>query len=65
VYISDPTWGRCLCIITLFGTGNHKNIFNAAGIPIAAYRYYDLKANALDLTGFLEDLNVIFTKILQ
>jgi len=45
VYISDPTWG------------NHKNIFNSAGIPIAVYRYYDLKANALDLTGFLEDLN--------
>lgn len=44
VYISDPTWA------------NHKNIFTTAGLAIKNYRYYDLKTNSLDFSGFIEDL---------
>ncbi|XP_078439335.1 aspartate aminotransferase 5 [Wolffia australiana] len=42
--ISAPTWG------------NHKNIFNDAGVPWSEYRYYDQKTVGLDFDGMIEDI---------
>jgi len=44
VYSSNPTWG------------NHKAIFNNAGIKYEEYRYWNPKTLGLDLAGMLEDL---------
>jgi len=44
IYYSNPTWG------------NHKAIFNAAGVRHGAYRYWDAKNRRLDLDGMLADL---------
>ncbi|MCH81092.1 aspartate aminotransferase [Trifolium medium] len=44
VLISNPTWG------------NHKNIFNDAGVPWSEYRYYDPKTVGLDFEGMIEDI---------
>ncbi|KAJ3695535.1 hypothetical protein LUZ60_000912 [Juncus effusus] len=44
VLISSPTWG------------NHKNIFNDAGVPWSEYRYYDPKTVGLDFDGMLADI---------
>ncbi|KAG0625995.1 hypothetical protein M758_2G094600 [Ceratodon purpureus] len=44
VYISSPTWG------------NHKNIFNDAGVPWKEYRYFDPKTVGLDFEGMMEDI---------
>nr|PNR46151.1 hypothetical protein PHYPA_013270 [Physcomitrium patens] len=44
VYISSPTWG------------NHKNIFNDAGVPWKEYRYFDPKTVGLDFEGMIEDI---------
>ncbi len=44
VWISAPTWP------------NHNAIFNAVGINIRDYRYYDPAAHALDWDGMLADL---------
>ncbi|MCH80365.1 aspartate aminotransferase, partial [Trifolium medium] len=46
VLISNPTWG------------NHKNIFNDAGVPWSEYRYYDTKTVGLDFEGMIEDIKV-------
>ncbi|KAK2441659.1 aspartate aminotransferase P2, mitochondrial [Trifolium repens] len=46
VVISNPTWG------------NHKNIFNDAGVPWSKYRYYDPKTIGLDFEGMIEDIKV-------
>lgn len=43
-YISDPTWP------------NHKNIFNAAGVPWKTYRYYNPSNVSLNFEGMCEDL---------
>ncbi|XP_076461017.1 aspartate aminotransferase, cytoplasmic-like [Babylonia areolata] len=45
VYVSKPTWG------------NHKTIFKHAGFSqIKEYRYWDPKTCAVDMNGFIEDL---------
>ena len=44
LYVSSPTWG------------NHKPVFNAAGVAIIDYRYFDKKTKGLDINGMLEDL---------
>jgi aspartate aminotransferase len=44
IYISSPTWG------------NHKNIFNDAGVPWKEYRYFDPKTVGLDFDGMMEDI---------
>jgi len=41
VWLSDPTWP------------NHPNIFNAAGVPMEKYPYFDASANALDFDAML------------
>ena len=42
--ISSPTWG------------NHKNIFNDAGVSWSEYRYYDPKTVGLDFEGMIADI---------
>ncbi|MCO5574287.1 hypothetical protein L7F22_028069 [Adiantum nelumboides] len=44
VLLSSPTWG------------NHKNIFNDAGVPWSEYRYFDPKTVGLDFEGMLADI---------
>lgn len=44
IFFSNPTWG------------NHKAIFQAAGVPAKTYRYWDAKNRKLDIGGMLEDL---------
>ncbi|KAM2094283.1 hypothetical protein COP2_017334 [Malus domestica] len=36
--------------------GNHLNFFNAAGLAMKTYRYYDPRTHGLDFEGMLEDL---------
>lgn len=45
VWISAPTWP------------NHNAIFNAVGITIKDYRYYDKTIHALDWNGLIKDLS--------
>ncbi|MDO5058539.1 MAG: amino acid aminotransferase [Neisseria sp.] len=45
VWISAPTWP------------NHNAIFNAVGMNICDYRYYDKTTHGLDWDGLLEDLS--------
>ena len=45
VWISAPTWP------------NHNAIFNAVGINIRDYRYYDKTTHGLDWDGLIEDLS--------
>lgn len=44
VWISAPTWP------------NHNAIFQAVGLPICDYRYYDMQNHTLDWDGLIEDL---------
>jgi aspartate aminotransferase len=44
IYIPNPTWG------------NHKKIFEACGIKVENYRYYDRSTNGLDFKGMLNDI---------
>jgi len=44
IYIPDPTWG------------NHVKIFEACGMKVKYYRYYDRSQNGLDFTGMVKDL---------
>ncbi|BBM99003.1 aspartate aminotransferase, chloroplastic [Marchantia polymorpha subsp. ruderalis] len=44
VLISSPTWG------------NHKNIFNDAGVPWSEYRYFEPKTVGLDFEGMMADI---------
>lgn len=44
IWVSKPTWA------------NHAGVFNAAGLQVKSYRYFDAANNALDLTSMLEDL---------
>ena len=44
IYISKPTWA------------NHTQIFNAAGLEVREYTYYDAKTKGLNLEGMLKDL---------
>lgn len=45
VWISSPTWP------------NHNAIFNAVGVPIREYRYYDADKKALDWDNLIADLS--------
>lgn len=45
IWISAPTWP------------NHNAIFNAVGMNIRDYRYYDKQTHALDWQGLIEDLS--------
>lgn len=44
VYISKPTWS------------NHRQIFEAATLNVAEYRYYDPKTRGLAFDGYLHDV---------
>ncbi|WP_274584351.1 amino acid aminotransferase [Neisseria leonii] len=44
IWISSPTWP------------NHNAIFQAVGIPVRDYRYYDKTTHGLDWNGLIEDL---------
>mmetsp|Transcript_17988 Transcript_17988/g.30622 ORF Transcript_17988/g.30622 Transcript_17988/m.30622 type:complete len:417 (-) Transcript_17988:31-1281(-) len=44
IYLSNPTWG------------NHNQIFNALGMDVRQYRYFDKKTKGLDFDGMMEDL---------
>lgn len=44
VWLSDPTWA------------NHNAIFNAAGLEVQGYRYYDAAQRGLDFAGMQADL---------
>ena len=48
VWISTPTWPNHT---------NHNAIFNAVGMTIREYRYYDAELKALDWEHLLEDLS--------
>jgi len=44
IYISNPTWG------------NHISIFEAAGLSVRQYRYFDPITKGLDIEGLITDL---------
>ena len=44
IYLSKPTWAT------------HGQIFQAAGLEVRDYNYYDPKTKGLDLAGMLKDL---------
>mmetsp|Transcript_11797 Transcript_11797/g.13597 ORF Transcript_11797/g.13597 Transcript_11797/m.13597 type:complete len:400 (+) Transcript_11797:163-1362(+) len=45
VYVPNPTWG------------NHKKIFQRAGMKVGQYRYWLQETRGLDIEGLLEDLS--------
>ena len=47
VWISEPSWE------------NHRQLFEAAGFKVDAYRYYDPATRGLDVSGMLRSLNAI------
>ncbi|MCF5597017.1 aminotransferase class I/II-fold pyridoxal phosphate-dependent enzyme, partial [Pseudomonas sp. PA-3-10C] len=47
VAISDPSWE------------NHQALFEKAGFPVQAYRYYDAASHDVNRAGLLEDLNAL------
>ena len=47
IWTSDPTWA------------NHPNVFAAAGLEVAKYRYYDPSTKGLDFESMLADLQNI------
>jgi len=47
IWVSDPTWA------------NHNNIFEAAGLEIATYPYYDAASKSLDFAGMIGALGEI------
>lgn len=47
IWVSDPTWA------------NHQNIFQAAGLEVKKYRYYDPASHGLDFDGMLADLEQV------
>jgi len=44
IYISTPTWP------------NHRSVFEAAGLDVKTYRYFDNDTKGLDYKGMMEDL---------
>lgn len=44
VWVSNPSWP------------NHKNVFNAAGLDVCEYAYYDAENHSLDFDGMLAAL---------
>ena len=47
IWVSNPTWA------------NHKNIFNASGLTIQDYAYYDAETKALDEDAFFQALEKV------
>ena len=47
VWLSDPTWP------------NHPSILRYLGIPVAWYRYFDIRTRGVDLEGMLADLGQV------
>ena len=47
IWTSIPTWA------------NHPNIFEAAGMTVASYRYFDSHSNSLNFDAMIEDLQTI------
>jgi aspartate/tyrosine/aromatic aminotransferase len=47
IWLSDPTWP------------NHPNVFQAAGLKIATYPYFDKRANSVDFDAMLAALGQI------
>ena len=47
IWLSTPTWA------------NHPNIFAAAGLEVATYRYFDGTTNSLDFDAMLADLKSV------
>ncbi|QIA50982.1 aspartate/tyrosine/aromatic aminotransferase [Pantoea agglomerans] len=47
VWISNPSWP------------NHNNVFNAAGLEVCEYRYYDAANHTLDFDGMLASLKQV------
>jgi aromatic-amino-acid transaminase len=47
VWISDPSWE------------NHRQLFEAAGFAVKAYKYYDPTSRGLDVAGMLQSMNAI------
>ncbi len=47
VWLSDPTWP------------NHPQVFNAAGLPTAAYPYFDKQSNGVAFAAMLETLRTV------
>ncbi|WP_267372398.1 MULTISPECIES: amino acid aminotransferase [unclassified Pantoea] len=47
VWISNPSWP------------NHKNVFNAAGLEVCEYHYYDAANHMLDFEGMLASLSQV------
>ena len=45
LYVSNPTWG------------NHNKVFEASGVEVRQYRYFDKKTKGLDIEGMLADLD--------
>jgi aspartate aminotransferase len=47
VWVSNPSWP------------NHKNVFNAAGLEVCEYQYYDAANHTLDFYGMLASLKEV------
>jgi len=47
VWVSNPTWA------------NHNQIFEAAGLTVKSYPYYDAKTKDLDVDGFFQTLEKV------
>ncbi len=47
IWMSSPTWP------------NHPNIFQAAGVPVKSFPYFDQASNSLDWDAMLEGINQI------
>eukprot|EP00126_Sphaerothecum_destruens_P006295 Sdes_comp19299_c0_seq1m10376 len=47
IYLPKPTWG------------NHKSIFEDAGLEVASYQYYNPQTRDLDFEGLVHDLKTI------
>lgn len=52
-------------IDSLLRLGNHKNIFQDAGIEVAEYRYWNSSGNDLDFAGMTADINVHYCFIMH
>lgn len=47
VWVSNPTWA------------NHNQVFEAAGLTVKSYPYYDAKTKDLDVNGFFQTLEKV------
>ena len=47
VWVSNPSWP------------NHKNVFNAAGLEVCEYQYYDAENHTLDFDGLVASLKQV------